>query len=138
VTAATTPLQVVAGALLDGSGRVLIAERPPGRHMAGRWEFPGGKLAAGESPEQALRRELAEELGVTVRTMDFVMTLEHAYVDRNVRLLFFTVDDFDGTPQGLDGQRLRWVPIGQLQDADILEADLPFIRALQRRAAGAG
>jgi 8-oxo-dGTP diphosphatase len=129
---------VVAGALLDGSGRVLIAERPPGRHMAGRWEFPGGKLAAGESPEQALRRELAEELGVTVRTMDFVMTLEHAYVDRNVRLLFFTVDDFDGTPQGLDGQRLRWVPIGQLQDADILEADLPFIRALQRRAAGAG
>ncbi len=138
MTAATTPLQVVAGALLDGSGRVLIAERPPGRHMAGRWEFPGGKLAAGESPEQALRRELAEELGVTVRTMDFVMTLEHAYVDRNVRLLFFTVDDFDGTPQGLDGQRLRWVPIGQLQDADILEADLPFIRALQRRAAGAG
>jgi 8-oxo-dGTP diphosphatase len=129
---------VVAGALLDGSGRVLIAERPPGRHMAGRWEFPGGKLAAGESPEQALRRELAEELGVTVRTMDFVMTLEHAYVDRNVRLLFFTVDDFDGTPQGLDGQRLRWVPIGPLQDADILEADLPFIRALQRRAAGAG
>ena len=134
---AVAPLRVVAGALLDGGGRVLIAQRPAGRHMAGRWEFPGGKLAAGESAEAALRRELAEELGITVRSMDFVMTLEHAYADRDVQLQCYTVSDFDGTPQGLDGQRLRWVPISQLHEADILEADLPFIHALQRRAADA-
>jgi 8-oxo-dGTP diphosphatase len=128
---------VVAGALLDGAGQVLIAERPAGKHMAGRWEFPGGKIAPGESAEAALQRELAEELGISARAPRFVMTLTHAYPDREVQLLFFAIRDFDGTPRGLDGQRLRWVPIAELYRADILEADLPFIHALQQDAAGA-
>jgi 8-oxo-dGTP diphosphatase len=135
--ASAARITVVAGALLDGAGQVLIAERPAGKHMAGRWEFPGGKVAPGESVEAALERELAEELGISVRAPRFVMTLTHAYPDRHVELIFFTIRDFDGTPRGLDGQRLRWVPIAQLHQADILEADLPFIHALQQDGAGA-
>ncbi len=127
-------LIVVAGALLDHDGRVLIAERPAGKYMAGRWEFPGGKVTRDEPPEQALRRELREELGVELGRADFVMELVHAYPDREVQLRFYIVDAFAGEPRALDGQRLRWVTLDELDHADILEADLPFIRALQRRA----
>ena len=125
---------VVAGALIDGQDRVLIAARPPGKHMAGRWEFPGGKIAAGESPETALRRELLEELGIEVRRCRFEMSLVHAYPDREVELLFHVVEAWTGTPESREGQSLRWVPISALGDEDILEADLPFIRTLQQRA----
>ncbi len=125
---------VVAGALIDGQERVLIAARPPGKHMAGRWEFPGGKIAAGESPETALRRELREELGIEVRRCRFEMSLVHAYPDREVELLFHVVEAWTGTPESREGQSLRWVPISALGDEDILEADLPFIRTLQQRA----
>lgn len=116
---------------------MLIAARPPGKHMAGRWEFPGGKIAAGESPETALRRELREELGIDVQRCHFEMTLVHAYSDREVELLFYVVEAWGGTPQSLDGQALRWVPVEDLAHEDILEADLPFIRTLQQRVDGA-
>jgi len=128
---------VVAAALLDADHRVLIAARPAGKHMAGRWEFPGGKIATGESPETALRRELHEELGINVQRSQFEMTLVHAYPDREVELLFYVVEAWDGTPQSLDGQALRWVSIEDLAHEDILEADLPFIRTLQQRVDGA-
>lgn len=123
---------MVAAALLDDAKRVLIAERPAGKHMAGRWEFPGGKIAPDETPTDALRRELREELGVEIKEPEFMMELVHRYPDREVQLLFFLVRSFDGVPQSLDAQRLRWVAIEQLHEADILEADLPFIRALQQ------
>lgn len=116
---------------------MLIAARPAGKHMAGRWEFPGGKIAAGESPETALRRELREELGIDVQRCQFEMTLVHAYPDREVELLFYVVEAWGGTPQSLDGQALRWVPVEDLAHEDILEADLPFIRTLQQRVDGA-
>ena len=128
---------VVAGALLDEQGRVLIAARPPGKHMAGRWEFPGGKIVDGESPEMALRRELSEELGIEVRRCRFEMSLVHAYPDREVELLFHVVEEWSGTPESLEGQALRWVPIAALDDEDILEADLPFIRTLQQHVGSA-
>lgn len=130
---ALTRIVVVAGALQDATGRVLIAERPAGKHMAGRWEFPGGKIAPGETAAEALQRELLEEIGVTIGAPEFVMELLHRYPDREVQLLFHVVSDFVGEPQSLDAQRLRWVPIEQLHEADILEADQPFIDALQRR-----
>lgn len=129
---------MVAAALVDAAGRVLIAERPAGKPLAGRWEFPGGKLAAGETREAALLRELQEELGIEVREAEFVLELVHAYPDREVELAFHVVTDFFGEPQSLDGQALRWVPVDQLQREDILEADLPFIEALQSRLGGAG
>lgn len=128
----STVLQVVAGALLR-DGEVLIAERPAGSHLAGRWEFPGGKIAAGETDSEALARELREELDVQIHVAVHLMTLRHDYPDRSVELRLYVVEGFDGEPRGLDGQRLKWVPMAQLGAQDILEADRPFIDALQQR-----
>lgn len=123
---------MVAAALYDEDGRVLIAERPAGKHMAGRWEFPGGKVSAGESEAQALARELREELGVAVIASRPFMRLTHSYPDRDVELSMWIVEDFDGEPRSLDAQRLKWVPPGRLVEEDILEADRPFVAALSR------
>jgi 8-oxo-dGTP diphosphatase len=127
---------VVAGALFDGGAsardrRVLIAERPAGRHMAGRWEFPGGKVAADESESAALVRELREELGVAVTGCRPFMRLSHEYDDRVVELSMWIVDVFSGEPSGLDGQALKWVAVEALGEEDILEADAPFVSALR-------
>jgi 8-oxo-dGTP diphosphatase len=111
---------------------VLIAERPAGKHMAGRWEFPGGKVAPGESEEAALARELREELGVGVVASRPLMRLTHEYDDRIVELSLWVVEGFSGEPRGLDGQLLKWVAPAGLFDEDILEADLPFVEALQK------
>lgn len=122
---------VVAGALFDPEGRVLIAQRPPGKHMAGRWEFPGGKVAAGETEAAALTRELHEELGVDVSASRHLMRLAHTYDDRYVELSMWIVESFEGEPRSLDGQRLKWVQPARLGDEDILEADRPFVEAIQ-------
>ena len=121
---------VVAAAILDGSGRVLIAERPAGKHMAGRWEFPGGKVAPGESEEAALTRELTEELGIEVIGARAMMRLRHRYPDRTVELSMWVVESYRGEPRPFDGQRLKWVQREQLDQEDILEADRPFVAAL--------
>jgi 8-oxo-dGTP diphosphatase len=125
-------VSVVAGALFDREGRVLIAERPAGKHMAGKWEFPGGKVAMGEGEEAALGRELQEELGVTVRAARPLMRLRHEYEDRVVELSLWLVEEFSGEAQGLEGQALKWVRPSGLLDEDILQADLPFVLALQK------
>jgi 8-oxo-dGTP diphosphatase len=110
---------------------VLIADRPPGKPLAGRWEFPGGKVALGESDERALQRELHEELGVEVLAARHFLTLTHGYPDRIVELSMWIVEQYRGEPRALDGQRLKWVPVPHLPGEDILEADRPFIEALQ-------
>jgi 8-oxo-dGTP diphosphatase len=135
---ATTVVRVVAAALYNPQGQVLIAERPPGKHMAGRWEFPGGKVAAQESEADALARELREELGIHVQAARPLLSLTHQYADRCVELSMWVVERYTGEPQSLDGQRLKWVAPAQLATEDILEADMPFIEALQRlpRAGG--
>ena len=122
---------VVAAALYDARGRVLIAQRPQGRHQAGRWEFPGGKVAPGESEAAALARELREELGIEVTASRHFMRLEHSYADRSVELSMWIVERFAGAPRSLDGQRLRWVAPADLGQADLLEADRPFVEALR-------
>ena len=132
VLAARPTIRVVAAALFDSRGQVLIAERPLGKHLAGRWEFPGGKIDAGESEEAALRRELREELGVAVGKARPLVSLSHDYADRRIEIALWIVEDFSGEPQGLDGQLLKWVSPAKLHDEDMLEADVPFIRALQR------
>ena len=121
---------MVAAALFDAEGRVLIAQRPEGKHMAGWWEFPGGKVAAGESDTQALVRELREELGVDARPEVEIMTLTHDYPDRVVDLVLWRVSAH-GAPRGLDGQQLKWVSCEALASERLLEADRPFIAALQ-------
>lgn len=133
MAAAKPVICVVAGALFDRDDRVLIAQRPTGKHMAGRWEFPGGKVAPAETESQALVRELQEELGVTVTACRPFMRLSHEYEDRVVELSMWIVDAYSGEPSGLDRQALKWVAVELLGQEDILEADAPFIRALQAR-----
>jgi len=122
---------VVAAALYGRDGRILIAQRPPGKHMAGRWEFPGGKVDAGESEAAALARELREELGIEVTSSRPFMRLAHSYSDRDVELSMWIVEGFRGEPRSLDGQALKWVEPARLADEDILQADRPFVEALQ-------
>jgi 8-oxo-dGTP diphosphatase len=122
---------VVAAALFDRGGRVLIAQRPRGKALAGRWEFPGGKVAAGESERHALIRELREELGIEVIAARPFMRLTHPYEERDVELSLWIVERFAGEPRSLDSQALKWVAPAQLPGEDILEADQPFIAALR-------
>ena len=124
-------IHVVAGAIADAEGRVLIAQRPRGRHMAGRWEFPGGKLASGEDPYIGLQRELAEELGVTVREAKPLIRLRHDYPDRRVLLDVWQVTAYDGEPQALDAQALAWARPDELPGHDLLEADRAIVTALR-------
>jgi 8-oxo-dGTP diphosphatase len=125
-------IHVVAAALYDPQGRVLIAERPPGKHLSGRWEFPGGKIQAGETERQALARELTEELGVAMRRARPLLHVSHDYDDRRVEISLWVVEDFSGEPAGLDGQVLKWVLPDKLCDEDMLAADVPFVEALRR------
>lgn len=127
-------VRVVAAAMFDTRGRVLLADRPAGRHMAGCWEFPGGKLAGGEDERAALARELAEELGIRVRAARPWLAASHAYADIRIDLSLWLVEAWQGAPQPLDGQRLAWVAPGELSRWDILEADEPFTRALRALA----
>jgi 8-oxo-dGTP diphosphatase len=131
LTSGQPRLRVVAAALFDPAGRVLIAQRPQGKHMAGWWEFPGGKVATGESDRDALTRELREELGVEVRPEHEVARLRHEYPDRTIDLVLWLATLTTGTPRGLDGQQLKWVDCRSLGDERLLPADAPFIDALQ-------
>jgi 8-oxo-dGTP diphosphatase len=124
-------IHVIAGAISDADGRVLIAQRPRGRHMAGRWEFPGGKLEAGEDPFAGLRRELIEELGVVVREARPLIRLRHDYPDRRVLLDVWQVAAYDGEPQPLDSQALAWARPDDLPKHDLLEADRAIVTALR-------
>jgi 8-oxo-dGTP diphosphatase len=130
-----SPLQVVAGLLRDAEGRVLLAARPPGKAFAGRWEFPGGKIDAGEQPIDALTRELSEELGIEVDPKDCrpFQIARHQYPNapRGVHIIAYVVDRFNGEPVGREGQSLAWHPVDALPEVDILEADRPIVTALR-------
>jgi len=124
-------IHVVAGALIDSSGRVLIAQRPAGKHLAGGWEFPGGKLEPGEERLPGLARELREELGIVVEQCRPLIRVRHAYPSRDVLLDVWVVKRYAGEPRGLDGQRLRWCAQHELASADLLPADEPIVAALR-------
>ena len=123
-------VRVVAAALWNQLGEVLIAERPAGKPLAGRWEFPGGKLDRGESELGALRRELREELGIEVTAARPFMRLKATYPASEVELSLWIVEAFNGHVRALDGQRLKWVAPAALAKEDLLEADRPFVEAL--------
>ncbi len=124
---------VVAGVLYDEAGRVLITQRPSGKPLAGRWEFPGGKLHDGEEPYAALVRELREEIGVEVRRAEPWMRYDVSYPARTVHLDTWIVTSWRGTVTGLDGQAWRWVEPARLGEEDILEADQPIVASLVKR-----
>lgn len=124
-------VHVAAGALIDGAGRVLVAKRPDRAHQGGLWEFPGGKLEAGESVGAALARELYEELGIVVRRARPLIGVEHAYADKTVRLDVWRVEDWSGVPHGREGQPLAWREPAGLDPADFPAADVPVLAALR-------
>ena len=128
-------VRVVAGVLRDDQRRVLIAQRPMDKHMGGYWEFPGGKIAPGESAQAALARELDEELGITLHRCHWLLQLRHDYPDRSVELEVLIVDDYQGVPAGLEGQALRWVQAQELGKQALLPADRPIVEALAASAA---
>lgn len=127
---AAAPIHVVAAALIDADGRVLLAQRPEGKHLAGYWEFPGGKVEAGESAEQALRREILEEIGVRVGAVESLIRIPWNYSSKRIVLDVYRVDSFDGVPHSCEGQPLKWVPATALDPAEMPEADHPVIHAL--------
>jgi 8-oxo-dGTP diphosphatase len=123
---------VAAVALVDADGRVLIAQRPEGKEMAGLWEFPGGKVEAGERPEETLIRELQEELGIAVKE-DCLAPLSfasHAYDGFHLLMPLYICRRWDGLVQAREGQMLRWVRPRQLRDYPMPPADEPLIPAL--------
>lgn len=127
-----TRLNVVAGILVDASNRVLIAERTGDGPFHGLWEFPGGKINAGEAARAALARELEEEIGIEVCDLKPFMRLEHRYPDRHVEIEFFLVERWLNEPAGLEGQALQWIHVGKLDHAKLLPADEPVVAELKR------
>ncbi|KAB7623129.1 Nudix family hydrolase [Alkalilimnicola sp. S0819] len=124
-------LHVAAAAIFDSLGRVLIARRSAHRHQGGLWEFPGGKIEPGESVQQALCRELEEELGIRPLDARPLIRIPHRYPDREVVLHVRAVRRWHGEPRGLEGQPLRWVTASELNDYDFPTANRPIVRAVQ-------
>lgn len=122
----------VAAALIWQDGRFLAARRPAHVPFAGYWELPGGKLEPGETPQEALRRELAEELRIDVGDVSYLETKEHVYPDAGLRVIlhFFEVRDFTGRPQPAEGQEIRWISPTEAGAMEFLEADALFLAAL--------
>ena len=117
--------------LSDASGRVLIAQRPEGTHLAGLWEFPGGKLVPGESREAGLARELDEELGIRVLAAHPLIRVEHRYPERDVVLDVWRVESYSGEPHGREGQPIGWRDVRGLDAAEFPPADVPVLAALR-------
>jgi 8-oxo-dGTP diphosphatase len=133
-TPASVPITLVAAvALVDVDGRVLIAQRPEGKSMAGLWEFPGGKIDAGETPEQALIRELQEELGidVTANCLAPFTFASHRYDDFHLLMPLYVCRVWDGTVVAREGQTLKWVRALNLKDYPMPPADIPLIAMLR-------
>ncbi len=124
---------VAACALIDADGRVLIAQRPPGKAMAALWEFPGGKVEADERPEEALIRELREELGISVKEdclAPFTFA-SHSYADFHLLMLLYLCRRWEGMPTSIEHSAIKWVRTRDLRDYPMPPADLPLIPMLR-------
>ncbi len=126
-------LLVVAAALVDADGRVLLAQRPAGKAMAGLWEFPGGKVDAGETPENALMRELKEELGITLCPTCFapLTFVSHAYEKFHLLMLLYVAHRWQGIATPREGQVLSWKRPADMRALPMPPADIPLVAALR-------
>lgn len=125
------PLLHVAVGVILRQQQVLLAKRAAGKHQANRWEFPGGKLEQGETVVAALKRELAEEIGITVLEAEPFMQLQHEYPERCVLLDIYLVTDFSGEPHGAEGQPLYWADLSELDQLSLPDANQPIVEQLQ-------
>ena len=126
----------VVAALLVRDGKLMIAQRPAGKHMAGKWEFPGGKIEKGETPERALERELWEELGVKTRTGRIYHAIHHSYPEKDILLLFYRSRLIEGEPRPIEEADIRWIEEAQIRDFDWAEADAPLIDLIENDGFG--
>lgn len=124
---------VVAVALIDKDGRILLAQRPPNKSMAGLWEFPGGKVEDGENPEDALIRELNEELGIDTwgSCLAPLSFASHSYEEFHLLMPLFACRKWTGTPMAIEGQVLKWVSKNDLKNYAMPPADIPLIAAIR-------
>jgi len=122
-------LLVAACALVDADGRVLLAQRPEGKQLAGLWEFPGGKVEPGETPEETLIRELKEEIGITTKPACLapLTFASHTYEDFHLLMPLYICRRYEGIAQSLEGQRLKWVRPRDMRDYPMPPADEPLI-----------
>ncbi|MBV7411060.1 8-oxo-dGTP diphosphatase MutT [Maritimibacter sp. DP1N21-5] len=129
----TKVVLVSAVALVDRDGRVLLAQRPEGKSMAGLWEFPGGKVETGETPEAALIRELKEELGIdTWHSCLAPLTFaSHAYESFHLLMPVFVCRKWEGTPHPKEGQTLKWVRVADMRDYPMPPADIPLVAMMR-------
>ncbi|HEY0963619.1 MAG TPA: 8-oxo-dGTP diphosphatase MutT [Pseudomonadales bacterium] len=125
-----THIHVVAGVILNDAGQVLLALRPKHKHKGGLWEFPGGKVEAGESASDALARELLEEIALVVEQAEPFLVIDHDYGDKQVSLDVWRVTQFGGTPHGREGQEIAWVAIRDLPRYEFPEANAGIVSAL--------
>ena len=123
-------LHVVVGIAMDDEARMLVDQRPHDKDYGGQWEFPGGKIESGESAFEALVREWREEMGVIVREAEYLFEFTHRYQDRQVALDVWRVIHFDGHPDALEGQVLRWVDTRTLKSLNFLEGNRQLLRRL--------
>ena len=126
-------LLVAACALVDADGRVLLTQRPEGKALAGLWEFPGGKVEPGETPEETLIRELEEEIGVRTKAACLapLTFASHAYPDFHLLMPLYVCRKYQGIPMPREGQKLKWVRASALRDYPMPPADLPLVPILQ-------
>ena len=125
----------VVGAVLVHDGRVFAAKRGPGKSMAGYWEFPGGKVEADETPEEALARELREELKIDVTVGEFIVTATHEAGTAVIELSTYLCTIIEGVPVLTEHEEFRWLPVSELSDVEWAPADIPTVELLQERFA---
>jgi 8-oxo-dGTP diphosphatase len=126
-------MPTVVAAVIEQTGKILIAQRKPTRQHPLKWEFPGGKVEPGEAPEAALVREIAEELGIQAKIDAEIMRYEYQYPGRApILLIFYRIVEFSGEPQNLDFEQILWIPTHRLPDYDFLEGDAVFIQSYNR------
>ena len=124
----------VVAAVVMRNGKYMIARRAPGKHLAGYWEFPGGKIEEGESPEDSLQREIDEEFGVYAQVGAYLGENVHGYGDKTVRLMAYEATVVQDIHQSMDHDQIEWVELNQMDDYPLATADVPLLRYLRRYA----
>ncbi|WP_226665738.1 8-oxo-dGTP diphosphatase MutT [Microbulbifer aggregans] len=126
-------VHVAVGVVRRADGRILLAKRPDHLHMGGRWEFPGGKVEDGETVQQALARELREELAIDIQALSALIEVRYEYPEKTVLLDTWEVTEFSGEARGVEGQSLAWVAVDDLSQYEFPDANEPIVAAVQSR-----